>query len=303
MTRIVYITDTHLGAANDVGYTQQPRRADQLPALLGLLDAWISRSAEAGAPVACVLHGGDMVDATSREAVRAAAATFTLSVPVYLALGNHDVTRPDALALWMDEAPGFFPTGALAFSIGGDGWALHVVPTQWGDVPYLWEDEQRPHLLPEHLARLEEALAEHPTATHLLCTHAPALGVPPEQTGMPGPYHAPPRAFADTLTRLIACFPQLKGVIGGHNHINVHGVARQAHLITGSAFVETPFEFKVIDVGPEGWAMQTVPLLPRVGFRADYDWDKTFVQGRSCDRAFDARCMGVGQLTRPSLRR
>jgi len=289
MTRIVYVTDTHLGAANDVGYTQQPRRADQLPALLELLDGWVARSAEAGAPVACVLHGGDMVDATSREAVRAAAATFTFSVPVYLALGNHDVTRSDALELWMDEAAGFFPTGAPAFSVDGDDWALHVVPTQWTDEPYLWEDEQRPHILPEHLARLEEALAERPTATHLLCTHAPALAVPPEQTGMTAPYHAPPDAFSATIKGLIERFPQLKGVLGGHNHINVHGVVEQAHLVTAGAFVETPFEFKVIDVGLEGWSMQTVPLLSQVGFRADYDWDRTFVQGRGCDRAFDAR--------------
>ena len=288
MTRFLFITDTHLGADSDVGYVQQPRRADQLPVLLGLLDDWIARGAEGGAPVAFVLHGGDMVDAASPETVRAAAEIFRLSVPVTLSLGNHDVTRPDALELWLKEAPALFPEGHPAYTLEGDGWMLHVVPTQWCDVPYYWGDEQRPHCLPEDLAWLEEALARRPDATHLLSTHSPVLGVPPEQTGLAAPYHAPPASFTATITDLLARFPQLKGVFGGHNHINTPGVRHRAHLVTAGAFVETPFEFKVVDVSREHLEMRTVALLPQVGFRAAYDWDKTFVQGRARDRAFVA---------------
>ncbi len=117
MTRFVFITDTHLGAANDVGYRQQPRRADQLPALLALLDGWIRREAEGGAPISFVLHGGDMVDAAGPEILRAATETFRLSVPVYLSLGNHDVTRRDAADLWLSEAPAFFPGGEFAYAL------------------------------------------------------------------------------------------------------------------------------------------------------------------------------------------
>ena len=60
---------------------------------------------------------------------------------------------------------------------------LHVVPTQWCDRPYLWEQEQRPHFLREHLMHLKRALAARPEALHLLCTHGEVLGVPPDQVG------------------------------------------------------------------------------------------------------------------------
>ncbi|MCU0521399.1 MAG: metallophosphoesterase [Anaerolineae bacterium] len=289
MARFIFLTDTHLGATNDVGYTQQPRRADQLPALLALLDAWIVRDAavqrsRGGEPISFVLHGGDMVDDATPESVRAAGSTFRLSVPIYLALGNHDVTRRDSAEVWLTEARRFFPEGGFVTTLEGDSWILHIIPTQWCDTRYLWEQEQRPHILAEHLASLERSLAAHPDALHLLCTHGEVLGVPPDQTGRREFYHAPLPAYTATVADLLQRYPQLRGVLGGHNHINTHGSVHQAHVVTGSAFVETPFEFKVVDVSGAGWSMRTVALLPQVPFRAEYDWDRTFVQGRACDR-------------------
>ncbi|MBN1248134.1 MAG: metallophosphoesterase, partial [Anaerolineae bacterium] len=244
MARFIFLTDTHLGAANDVGYTQQPRRADQLPALLALLERWMLRDgARRGAtPISFVLHGGDMVDDATPETVCEAATMFRLSVPVYLALGNHDVTRRDAAEFWLTEARRLFPDGGFVTTLKGDGWMLHVIPTQWCETPYLWEQAQHPHFLPEHLARLEQALAAHPDTVHLLCTHGEVLAVPPEQVGSRDAYHAPLPSYTETVTDLLRRYPQLRGVLGGHNHINTHGVVRQAHLVTGSAFVETPFE-------------------------------------------------------------
>lgn len=288
MARFIFLTDTHLGATNDVGYTQQPRRADQLPALLALLERWILRDAatrQHGGSIAFVLHGGDMVDDATPEFVREAAATFRLSVPVYLALGNHDLTRRDAAAVWLTEARRFFPDGGFVTTLRGEGWMLHVIPTQWCDTAYFWEQAQRPHFLPEHLAGLERALAAHPDSVHLLCTHGEALAVPPDQSGLHAPYHPPLASYTETVTDLLRRYPQLRGVLGGHNHINTHGVVGQAHVVTGSAFVETPFEFKVIEVNGGGWSMRTVALLPEVAFHAAYDWDRTFVQGRARDRA------------------
>lgn len=290
MARFIFLTDTHLGAANAVGYTQQPRRADQLPALLALLERWIARDAVAqrsrgGEPVSFILHGGDMVDEATPELVHAAAATFRLSVPVVLALGNHDVTERDAAALWLSEARRFFPDGGFVTTLSGEGWMVHVLPTQWCETPYLWEQAQHPHFLPEHVAALERKLAARPDAVHLLCAHGEVLGVPSEQIGRTEPYHVPPAPYTAVVRDLLERYPQLRGVLGGHNHINTHGTIAGAHVITGSAFVETPFEFKVVDVGRGGWSMRTVALLPGVAFRAEYDWDRTFVQGRARDRA------------------
>ena len=284
MTRFVYLTDTHIGATNTAGYRQQPRYADQLPVLLACLDDWIRAQEE---PVAFMLHGGDMVETASPVLVQAAAATFRLSVPVYLSLGNHDLTTRSALDLWLQEAPEFFPEGDPAFTLSGEGWHLHVVPSHWCDIPYFWEDTQQPRILPEHLARLEVALAAETRATHLLCTHAEIVGVPPEQTGFDMPYHAPPPGLRDEVRDLIARYPQIKGVLGGHSHINTHGLVAQAHAVTASAFTETPFEFKLVEVTRDQLRMQTVSLLSAAGFGTDYRWDKTFVQGRPCDRAFD----------------
>lgn len=281
MTAFIYLTDSHLGAANDHGYRQQPRYADRLPELCERLDAWIRRRPT---PIDFILHGGDMVDTVSAAAVRAAVETFRFSVPVYLSLGNHDLTAPDALAIWRSRGAAFFPEGDPAYTLAGEGWRLHVVPTQWCDVPYYWKEAQRPHLLPEHLAQVEAALARDPEAAHLLCTHAEVLPVPPEQTGFEAPYHAPAAEIVATVQDLVARYPQLRGVLGGHNHINTHGRIGHAHAVTASAFAETPFEFKLIEVTAATFAMQTVALLPEVGFRADYRWDKTFVQGRLRDR-------------------
>jgi hypothetical protein len=285
MTRFIFLTDTHLGAANDEGYRQQPRYVDRLPDLLHCLDTWIRKQDE---PVAFILHGGDMVDMASQPLLEAAAEAFRLSVPVYLSLGNHDLTTPDALDRWLHTAPEFFPGEDPAFTLSGEGWQLHVVPSQWGDIPYFWDEVQRPHILPAHLARLEAALLAEPEMAHLLCTHAEVVAVPPDQTGFDDLYHAPSPDLRSIVVDLVERYPQIKGVFGGHSHINTRGTVAHAHGITASAFTETPFEFKLIEITRERFAMQTIALLPHIGFGADYRWDKTFVQGRLRDRTFDS---------------
>lgn len=285
-TRFVYITDTHLGARPDTGYVQQPRYADRLDELLGLLDSWIERQDR---EIAFVLHGGDMVDQASRALVCAARETFSLQVPVYLSLGNHDLTAPDALSLWTTHAPSFFLEDGPAFRLRGNGWMLHTLPTQWCATPYYWHDEQLPHLLPEHLADLEARLVRHSDLVHVLCTHGEVLAVPAEQVGRAEPYHPPLAAFSETVRDLSLRYPQLRTILSGHNHINTCGPIGCAYAITGSAFTETPFEFKVIEIDRGGLTIETVPLVSSVSFRALYDWDRTFVQGRRCDRALRTR--------------
>jgi len=284
MTRFVFLTDTHLGAVDGVGYIQQPRYADRLGELLSLLDSWIAR--QDGPPIDFVLHGGDMLDTVNEANLASACRTFDLSVPVYLALGNHDLTEPSSDAMWLSKAPGFFPGGRPAYSLSGPGWMLHVLPTQWCDIPYTWTSEQRPHFLPEHLADLEVGLQAYPDRAHLICTHGEVLPVPAAQIGRPEPDHPPLQSYHDAIADLVARHPQVRAILGGHNHINTYGTVGEAHAVTASAFTETPFEIKVFDVQADHISMTTVSLLPLVSFRAGYNWDKTFVQGRRCDRTF-----------------
>lgn len=260
MTRFLYIADTHLGAVQGQGYCQQPRYAQRLPALLDALTRWMEARPEL--EISFVLHGGDMVDSVDPGALRQAGEVFRLPVPVCLSLGNHDLTSRDAVELWRTVVPCLFPQGRLAFTLECDGWMVHSVPTQWCDEHYYWEEAQQPHLSVEDLAWLEAALAAHPDMAHLVCTHGAFVGVPTAQTGFDTAYHVPPVAWTATLLRLIRCYPQLKVVFGGHTHINSHVRITQAHLVTASAFVETPFEFKLVEVTPERFTLETVSLLP-----------------------------------------
>lgn len=283
MTRFVYIADTHLGATED-GYHQQPRYVERLPTLLIALDAWV----QAQGNIAFVLHGGDMVDQATLTNLRAAWEAFRLSIPVYLCLGNHDLTAPDVATLWLSEAPEFFADQRLTYSLTLLDCVIHVVPTQWCATPFFWEEEQTPHFLKEQCAYLTTALECYPTRRHLLCTHSEVLGVPPEQTGLVEPIHAPLLAFTQMILDLTRTYPQLGGVLSAHNHINTHSVQGNAHLVTVSALTETPFEFKVFTVTATEFTMETVNLLPAVEFKAAYNFDKTYVQGQHKDRAFGA---------------
>ena len=75
-------------------------------------------------------------------------------------------------------------------------------------------------------------------------------------------------------------------VLGAHSHVNMKREINGVNYITVSSFVETPFEFKLFEVTSDSVSMKTHNLLDRIDFRADYNWDNTFVQGRACDRSF-----------------
>ena len=54
-----------------------------------------------------------------------------------------------------------------------------------------------------------------------------------------------------------------------------------------SALVETPFEFKLIEAGPGHLRLTTHGLLPAAQFGPEYDFNRTYVQGREPDRQFE----------------
>ena len=81
-------------------------------------------------------------------------------------------------------------------------------------------------------------------------------------------------------------YPQIRGVFHGHTHLNAHVKEKNVHFISASAFSESPFEFKVIEVTPSFITMKTYSLMDKVDFKVEYNFNKTFVQGRSIDRGF-----------------
>ena len=282
MTKIIYICDTH-AAAEQPGYFQQKPYPEKLAPLLKLLDRWISERGD----INLIVHGGDMVDKATTTNIRNAAALFQLSIPLCLCLGNHDLTAPNALDLWLDQAPQFFRSGSATYSIHCDDCILHVVPNQWCSTEYFWESEQDCRLTQKQTAFLEDALRRHPDRVHLLFTHSAVFGVPAEQTGFTGPIHEPGRSFSGAITGLACRYPQLKSVFSGHSHINTHSGDNGAHYVTASSFTEAPFEFKLIEAAPEKLRMTTITLGARLESYIEYDFNKTYVQGRALDREFE----------------
>ncbi len=278
MTRFVYLSDTHWGVSA-LGYHMQEEHPEKLPQLLAALEAWM-----ADEEIDFVLHGGDMIDSTSAENIQRATELFQLSVPVYLCLGNHDLTCVDALELWLREAPQFFGANGVNFSVETDDCLLHVAPNQWGSEPYFWHGVQQPHFLNEQERFVEAALARAPEKTHILSTHSPVCGVPCEQTGYDEPYHSSPPAFAERVGAWALASPHLACVLGAHSHINSRVEVGGVHYVTSSSFAEVPFDFKLFAIGEGRATMTTVSLVERVDFSVQYAFDKTFVQGREKDR-------------------
>src|SRR5699024_8028712 len=109
--RFIYLTDTHIGA-NPVGYHQQPAYPSRITQLLDILKDDISNES-----VDVVTHGGDSVDYCQPDVSQFANAQFTLPVPTFVCLGNHDLDLKDALDVWMQHAPNLFMNASPNFEI------------------------------------------------------------------------------------------------------------------------------------------------------------------------------------------
>jgi 3',5'-cyclic AMP phosphodiesterase CpdA len=284
MTRFLYIADTHLGAATE-GYRQQPRYPERLGEIIAAMRARLASPGD----VDFVLHGGDMVDAATDGSIADAARMFDCDVPVYLCLGNHDLTRHDAVRIWMSRAGRCFVDARPDYTLATEDCVIHVVPNHWCPEPYFWEDAQHAHFSDEQLGRLQASLGERTDLPHLILTHSPAHAVPAEQTGLMRPYHAPNDSFTESLTDLTRRHSNVRCVLGAHNHMNMCVERGGVMYVTVSSLVETPFELKLFEIGAGGLNMTTVSLGAEAGLAGDYDESKAFTQGRPEDRSFSMR--------------
>lgn len=282
MTRFLYIADTHFGA-NPMGYFQQSPYPEKLPELLAEL-------IKAEKPD-FILHGGDMIDAVTPENLRRARETFSLPVPVWLCLGNHDMSAAASLNpadAWLAEAPDFFRGNALCFRLQTDQAVLHIVPNHWQtDAPWRWKNKQEPCFMDQQLQWLRDGLRQEPEKCHLLFTHSPVFGLPPEQTGRKAAVHAGDPDFVAVILNLTTEFPHLRAVFSAHTHMNACISYNETHFITVSSLVESPFEYKVVELDESVLRLRTESLFSRVSFRADYDFNRTYVQGREPDRMLE----------------
>ena len=76
-----------------------------------------------------------------------------------------------------------------------------------------------------------------------------------------------------------------KGVLSGHNHINTLKQTEQGVFVTGSAFCEAPFEYKIVELTLHSLSVETRALSFPLSFEPDYNEEKSFVQGNEQHRA------------------
>jgi hypothetical protein len=281
MTRFIYLADSHIGA-NPMGYHQQ----NAYPEHMTEIAAALTKMAGGLAPLDFVLHGGDMIDFTSKDNIVAASRIFDVGLPVYLCLGNHDLTSDDALEQWLTHAPEFFPGASPDFSLITADCVIHVLPNQWGEKPFFWKDTQAPAFTKGQHAWLNERLASDSHKPQLLLTHSPVLGVPPQQTGFDHPFHAPPATFRDEVLGICGKCSTIRCVLGAHSHINTRERRDNVEFITVSALAEMPFEIKLFEVSAEAMSMTTMslPLSLQRGFL--YDSSRSYIQGTGEHRTF-----------------
>lgn len=283
MSSFIYVTDSHVGA-DPVGYHQQTAYIERIPEIIDALGRWLREHRD----VDFVLHGGDLVDFTSSANIEVATKLFKrLPVPTYLCLGNHDLTEKDAIKTWMECGACFFPEGTPCRTIAEEKYAVHIIPSHWCDSPYFWDRKcQNAHFTNDQLKELELNLANNAGKIQILLTHNPVFGLPTEQTGLNKPHHAPEEPFTETITNIVQRHPSLKVVLGAHNHMNMNVAHAGVNYVTASSLRESPFDFKYFQIDDRGISMNTISLIGDVAFTAKYDFEKTFVQGRECDRRF-----------------
>ena len=283
MTKFIFISDTHIGGAGHISYTQQKSYVDRIKTILLCLDNWIQKEGD----IDFILHGGDMINDTATD-INLAHDIFDLSVPVYLCLGNHDLTVENGFELWIKEAPEYFLNKSPNFTIHSDNLLIHVIPNQWeADKPYFWERSLIPYYLPNQFEGMQQKLKENPDGIHFIATHTSIVGIPTGQTGLHFPFFESGHLFTKQIMEILEKAPQIRGILHGHTHINSHVKNNNVHFISASAFTESPFDFKVIEVRSSFISMKTYNLIDKVDFKTEYNFNKTFVQGRSIDRGFD----------------
>ena len=283
MTRFLYLTDTHLGAGRK-GYIQQSRYLEHFDRLLEGLGVWISENR-----VDFILHGGDLTeDGTCDQIKKSLAAFNNLNVPFYLCLGNHDLSSLKSISLWINHHAGAFGDGTPNFPVETGDVVLFVMAHHWDTLSpaHYWNRDlpQVPILDEAQKAKLVRLL-QSTTKPVIVAVHAPLNAVPASQTGLAADYHVPDRIYLEYFLGLAEKYPNFKLALAAHNHVNT--LRNYGHLttVTSAAFSETPFDFRMIEVGSETIAIRTISLNSRLGLSVDYLTEKKWVQGAEGDRS------------------
>lgn len=274
--RFAVVSDTHIGATTANRWHNR-FLTDQPEATLAATVAAINDQRPE-----FVLVTGDLSDTASEAELRLARETLDgLSAPWVVSRGNHDQTvagDSDAFRrLFADRAPvGVVDDDLLPLPAGACLLSL--------DADWLVEGDQWRVFVPE--AQLDEAasvLRERKPELLLVVCHFPFLRQSAyiRSRAEDGRNAGTLREGEQTLERLTATAGTTL-VFTGHQHF--HHIATGdgwLHCTTGS-LAEYPAEFRVVETGPDGVHIRTLPGAPEIVAGAPVE--VTWVHGRAEDR-------------------
>ncbi len=285
--KIIYLTDTHLGAGT-AGFQQQPRQMDRLDEIFQALKHFIRSNG-----VELVIHGGDITNAGNDTQIRQAIEQLkTLEVPVTFCLGNHDLAQADSFKIWQSvPIPNHFSPADTILTLNNDVDLILINNTWWNGSAFRmhWQEDEIPSssLAEETMNWLTQTLEATPEKAAIIVVHAPLDALPPRLTGMPEPIHVPTADYKKKMDDLLSRFPRVKLVLTGHNHVNlaIRTTGDQFRLSTTS-LVESPFEFRLIHLSGKSLTIETLLALP-TSRHIPYHADKAWVNGQPEDRKLE----------------
>ncbi|WP_432797210.1 metallophosphoesterase family protein [Poriferisphaera sp. WC338] len=280
MQRILYLTDTHLGASNTDGYFMQPRCLKHWRALLSTLKQFLQENS-----VDLILHGGDLIDTALSDTInRAADDMRSLGVPVQLCLGNHDLDHLEAINNWLKFAPDLFPQKHHTGAIRGKHAHIFILAHHYGSTnpPHHWnltfENAQIPVIDPTQRASLELFLAASDKPV-ILATHCPVTDVPPHQLPGPNPFHPPDPQYASYLLSLADQSAKLPLILTAHNHVNACVPFPRTTALSTAAFTEAPCSARLITIDAQTITIERISFAQKIDLNIQLDPDNAWVCG------------------------
>ncbi|QDU34220.1 Calcineurin-like phosphoesterase [Poriferisphaera corsica] len=285
--RILYITDTHVGANLKDGYYMQGRCTDEWEAIIDVLRGYI-----ADQKIDMVLHGGDLVDTADEQIIALAAKSMrSLGVPVTMCFGNHDLDHVDARKSWYKIASDLLPQGTHTGGICGDKINVFVISHHYAsnNPPHYWDmkrtDAQIPVIDETQRATLELFVAASDKPV-IIVTHCPVHGISAEQTG-DTEFHPANKAYANYLYSLAAQSGNVPLILSAHNHVS----SVQRHLgfvtMTTGGLTEVPCSARLLTIDDEKIKIEQVDFAGQLGLLGKIDESKKWVAGMAKDRCIE----------------
>ncbi|MBI5092258.1 MAG: metallophosphoesterase [Candidatus Hydrogenedentes bacterium] len=249
MWRFLQVSDPHLASLTD-GQWNNNFICTMMPDVMRCL-----RRDVAKLDPDFILATGDIVSQDTRDAMFAARDLMdSLGVPYYPMGGNHDFVLPESREWFLEAFRAHLPVLDTVYSFTHKNLHFCVLDPwwQWKDgtlCPYIEGPSAGASwaVTPHQLRWLEDDLQAHSTLPTLIAVHYPAVQIPARMQ-RPGMRNAGSLANGALLIELLKGYPQVKGVISGHLHMNfIVTVNGLTHIVTGS-LPEYPTEYREYQV-------------------------------------------------------